>query len=262
MQAIEQELTTHWMGHPATVLATVDSTNRWMKQQWLSGVCQAGAVVWADEQTAGRGRLGRQWVSPAGRNIYTSVLWTPPRQRMGGVLSLVAGLAVARAVWEVTGLEARLKWPNDAVVHGKKFAGILVEGGTEPAPWAIVGIGVNVLGDADPAFAHATTLEAALGRPVSRETLWVSLMGQLEAAFDTWLREGDAWAAEAWAAFHATLGFMVRVERPGVEPWVGLAERIDPDGGLWVTAPGRREKVISGEVSVRLADGRYAPDSV
>ncbi len=259
MQGIERELKTRWMGHPLTVLDTVDSTNRYLKQRVSERRSMAGEAVWADAQTAGRGRLGRQWASPEGRNIYTSVLWTPPRERMSGVLSLVAGVGVVHAVRAATGLDARLKWPNDVVVAGRKFCGILVEAGVDPTPWAVVGIGINVIGKPDPQFPHATTLQEQTRAPVSREDLWLHLMASLEGIYDQWIRAGDSWAAEAWSQCTATLGQMVRVERPGAEPWIGRAERIDADGGLWVTASDRQEKVISGEVSLRLADGRYAP---
>lgn len=261
LQQVEGALATTWMGRPTTILDTVDSTNLWMKRAWMSGQAHHGTVVWADEQTAGRGRLGRQWVSPAGRNIYTSTLWTPPRERLSGVLSLVAGVATVNACREVAGIDVRVKWPNDVVVAGKKVAGILVEAGLDPTPWAIVGIGINVMGRADPQFLHASTLQEAAGRDMARETLWPVLMASLERAYETWMREGDSWATQAWTVHNATLGWRVRVERPGKEALIGVAEAVDQDGGLWIAADGGREKVISGEVSVRLDDGRYAPDN-
>ncbi|NMP21469.1 biotin--[acetyl-CoA-carboxylase] ligase [Sulfobacillus harzensis] len=260
MQAIERELPTVWMGHPTTVLASVDSTNRWMRAQWNQGTVQAGAAVWADEQTAGRGRLGREWDSPAGLNIYTSILWTPDKNRLTGIMSLVAGIALVQAVRNQMGLDARLKWPNDAVVGGRKFGGILVEAGHEPQPWAIVGLGINVNGEPNPLFSHATTLEKARGRGIDRESLWVHVMGELEKAYTDWQARGESWVQATWTACNATLGQTVRVERPGHPAWVGVAEALDTDGGLWVQGDQGRQKVISGEVSVRLADGRYAPE--
>lgn len=259
-RTIEDQLTTRWTGHPTVVLDTVDSTNRWLKETWLKGDLGPGAAVWADEQTAGRARLGRQWASPAGFHIYTSVLWSPPNNRLTGLISLVAGVAVVRAVRALTALDARLKWPNDAIVGGKKFAGVLVEAGQDPMPWAIVGIGMNVLGSVDLAFPHATTLEEAAGRPISRGSLWLRLMAELEQAYTSWQENGDEWVVEAWSAANATLGQEVRVEQPGHAPWTGTAEQLDPDGGLWVKSLDRRVKVISGEVSLRLANGRYAPE--
>ncbi len=257
---IEAQLKTRWVGHPTVVLDTVDSTNRWLKERWSSGKIGPGTVVWADEQMAGRGRLGRQWASPAGFHIYTSLLWFPPHERLTGLMSLVAGVAVVRAVRAITHLDARLKWPNDAVIGGKKFAGVLVEAGQEPVPWAIIGIGMNVRGSIGPSFPHATTLEEASGRTIARGNLWLQLMGELEQAYTSWKDNGDQWVVEAWSAINVTLGQEVRIEQPGHAPWTGTADQLDLDGGLWVKIPGRRVKVISGEVSVRLADGRYAPE--
>jgi BirA family biotin operon repressor/biotin-[acetyl-CoA-carboxylase] ligase len=189
------------------------------------------------------------------------MLVTPPQDRLGGILSLLAGVAVVQVVRTKTGLDARLKWPNDALIDGKKFAGILVEAGLHPRPWAVVGIGINVRGDVDQKETHRVTLARVLGHPVSREDLWVSLVQRFEAVYEAWLLYGDHWAAQAWTAVNATLGALVRVERPGCTPWVGLAERIDDDGGLWVTSPQHREKIISGDVRIRAIDGSYAPDS-
>ena len=261
MRRIERELGTAAMGRPTVVLDSVGSTNRWLKEAWSKRQVRHGTAVWADEQTSGRGRLGRAWESPPGKNIYTSVLWEPPRERLSGVLSLVAGVAVARSVRAYTGLDARMKWPNDGVIRGRKFCGILVEAGVDPSPWAVVGIGVNVLGQVGAEYPNAVTLEQCLSRPVSREDLWLGLMKELEAAYQAWIADGDNWAVMAWTQHNATLGHMVRVEKPGQDIWVGRAESVAPDGGLWVANAERREKVISGEVSLRLADGGYAPDS-
>lgn len=261
MRHIERELATTAMARPTVILDSVGSTNRWLKEAWVQGEVRHGTAVWADEQTEGRGRLGRAWESPPGKNIYTSVLWEPPRERLSGVLSLVAGVAVSRAVREHTGVDARMKWPNDGVIRSRKFCGILVEAGVDPSPWAVVGIGINVLGPVGAASPNAVTLQDCVTSPVSREDLWLELMAQLETAYWAWLGEGDDWAVQAWTQHNATLGHMVRVEKPGQDIWVGRAESVAPDGGLWVANAERREKVISGEVSLRLADGGYAPES-
>lgn len=261
MRSIEGELSTVEAGRPTVVLDSVGSTNRWLKEAWAKGHVRHGTAVWADEQTQGRGRLGRAWESPPGKNIYTSVLWEPPRERLSGVLSLMAGVAAARSVREYTGLDARMKWPNDGVIGSRKFCGILVEAGVDPSPWAVVGIGINVLGQVGREYPNAVTLEQCLKSPLSREDLWLKLMSHLEAAYTSWIEAGDNWAIHAWTQHNATLGHMVRVEKPGQDMWVGRAESVASDGGLWVANAERREKVISGEVSLRLADGGYAPES-
>ncbi len=262
MQHIESELTTTWLGHPTTVLAEVDSTNRWLKEEWAQRGKNHGVAVWADAQTQGRGRLGRTWLSPPGTNIYTSILVEPPKHRLTGIISIVAGIALIKAVRQITGMDARIKWPNDAVIHGRKFGGILVEAGTVPSPWAICGLGINVNSETDQEFHHATSLRQAHDALIIREDLWVALMTALESVYDQWLDAGDEWAAQEWTRVSATLGQEVLVKRPGGTSWTGLAERLDSDGGLWVVPlGGQRQKIIAGEVSLRLKDGRYAPDS-
>lgn len=261
MEKMASDLATTWLGHPTFILDTVHSTNRWLKEKWVQKAVDHGTVVWADAQTDGRGRLGRSWDSPPGENIYTSLLITPPADRVGGILSLLTGVAVVEVVRAKTGLDARMKWPNDGVVLGRKFCGILVEAGMSPRPWAIVGIGINVCGTVDQSESHRITLERAAGRPLNRADLWISVLNRFEQVYEAWLSHGDHWVVQAWTSINATLGQMVRIERPGARPWIGMAESLDDDGGLWVSAPHRREKVISGEVRLRSADGRYAPDS-
>lgn len=260
MQGIEAELNTRWLGHPAVILDTVDSSNRWLKDHGARQSGGHGMTVWADRQTAGRGRLGRDWDSPAGQNIYTSVLLRPPKSRLTGILSLLAGVAVVRAAGAGGRVDARVKWPNDGVIGGKKFSGVLVEVGTEPLPWAIIGIGINVLGTPDEKLQHATSL-AQEGAGWSREDLWVGLMTELEAVYDAWLVQGDSWVISQWTHQNATLGHRVRVDRPHEIPWTGLAREINADGSLVVIRDGQPISVTAGEVQVRLADGRYASDS-
>lgn len=260
IRVVPQALPTRWLAREAVILGAVDSTNRWLKEQWMRGLCRHGASVWADQQTAGRGRLGKTWDSPAGKNIYTSVLLEPPKLRLSGVLSLLAGVAVVRAVERTTGLHPQMKWPNDGVVGGRKFCGVLVEAGIDPSPWAIVGIGINVLGDTQAQLGHATSL-AQSGAVVAREIVWAAVMVELEVMYDTWLAQGDAWVVSQWREKNATLGHQVMVNRPHEDSWTGLAQDIDDAGRLVVLRDGQPVTITAGEVHLRLADGRYAPDS-
>lgn len=260
MRHIEQELRTDWLGHPVTVLDQVDSTNRYAKQARLEMGARHGAVVWADQQTQGRGRLGKVWHSPAGQNIYLSILLEPPRTYLTGLQSLLAGIAVIRTVRALTGLDARMKWPNDGVIHGKKFCGILVEAGLQPSPWCVMGIGLNVFHGETIGIVHATSLQDEWSGVLSREDLVVHLLQVLEEVYATWMIEGNVWLTAEWAKYSATLGECVKVTRPGQDDVVGVAEAIDTDGALLVRADGHLHTVIAGEVSIRLADGRYAPD--
>ena len=152
-----------------------------------------GAVVVADEQTEGRGRLGRQWVAPAGTSLLVSVLLRPDvAPARLPELSLVAGRACAEAIAEVARLETEVKFPNDVLVRGRKVAGILAEASEGRV---VLGIGVNVsqaAGELPPEpRTPATSLRLETGRPVDRAKLLVALLDRLERRYDEWLGAGD-----------------------------------------------------------------------
>jgi len=255
-------LPTRWLGHPLWHLDTVDSTNQWLRSAMESGRAGHGAVVVADRQTAGRGRRGRVWESPPAGNIYTSALLCPPPERLSGLLSLLAGLAVVQAVRDVTQLDAQLKWPNDAVLRGRKFAGVLVEAGVSPAPWAIVGMGINVNGAPSAHYPQATSLAHEWeGGTVDAKTLFYALLAALEATYEEWLSAGDSLVVERWSRMNVTVGRVVEVHQPGQPPWVGRALRLDADGSLWVARDNQPIKIVAGDVSVRLPGGGYASGS-
>jgi BirA family biotin operon repressor/biotin-[acetyl-CoA-carboxylase] ligase len=163
-------------------------------QRMLAGDDPEGAVAVAEEQTAGRGRLGRVWQAPAGTSVLVSVLLVPevapPRLPE---LSLVAGGAVAEAILEVTGIEPAIKFPNDVLVAGRKVAGILAESSEGRV---VLGIGVNANQTRRqlPADAQTepTSLRVELGEPVSRVQLLAAILLQLELAYDAWTRSALA----------------------------------------------------------------------
>jgi BirA family transcriptional regulator, biotin operon repressor / biotin---[acetyl-CoA-carboxylase] ligase len=171
-------------GHPYLYAETTPST-----QRMLGPEHGEGTVAVAEEQTEGRGRLGRSWLSPPGTNILCSLLLEPPVElpRLPE-LSVVAGQACAETIAELTGLQPTIKLPNDVLIGERKVAGILAEarGGR-----VILGIGINV--NADPVElgpdlrAPATSLSAELGRPVNRVELLASLLAALERHYDRWL---------------------------------------------------------------------------
>ena len=215
-----------------------------------------GTVVLADEQTAGRGRLGRRWASPRG-GVWLSVILRP--ELPAGEVPLIgfAGAsATAGAVREVTHLAARVKWPNDVLVDGKKTAGILAEAAPSLG-WIVVGIGINANIPADalpPDTVHpATSLEAALGHAVDRKALIREMLRELERGYDLLKSRGARAALRQWREMADTLGRQVRVETPGgiLE---GIAQDIDETGALLVrTEGGRVRKVLAGDLRVRTA---------
>ena len=212
-----------------------------------------GTVVAADEQTAGRGRMGRSWVNPPAVNLASTLVLRPPREVLRWI-AMIAPLAVVRAVEDVTGLRPDIKWPNDVQIAGKKLSGILIEAdlteGQEPV--VLVGTGVNV--NFDPR-AHeeirdiATSLRAELGREVGREPLLAAFLLRFEELYDE-AKSGDSPLA-AWRARLVTLGQHVRASWPGGDV-EGLAQDVDADGALLVeTAQGEVVRVEAGDVTLR-----------
>lgn len=235
---------------------TLDSTNTQCRRLATEGI--EAAVVTADCQTAGRGRMGRSFQSPSGLGLYLSVLWrTGLRTDTLPMVTPLAAVAVCRAIESVCPLHCGIKWPNDLVLGGKKVCGILTESAFRPdgtPDWVIVGIGVNVSQtDADfspDVAAMATSLRAQLGRPVSRDALAQAVTGQLTELHDHILPAPSLWW-EDYRARCVTPGQLVQLHGGGTVR-SALAEGIDPRYGLVVRYDdGRTETLYGGEVSVR-----------
>jgi BirA family biotin operon repressor/biotin-[acetyl-CoA-carboxylase] ligase len=207
-----------------------------------------GAVVVAEVQEAGRGRLGRSWHSAAG-GVYATVVLRPPLRALR-VLSLAASVAVTR-VLELLGLDAKVKWPNDVQVSGRKVCGVLVEAAAEPGgvAYALVGIGLNVNNELPPELAGAaTTLRELLGRPVPRLPLFLKLLEELDDVYAR-VREGR-WGEvlREWRSKSSTLGRIVRVETPE-SAFTGLAVDVREDGALLIRLEnGKIKEFYSGDV--------------
>lgn len=239
------------------VLEQVDSTNRLA----LSGAQEgagSGTVFVAEQQSAGRGRRGRQWVSPFGRNIYCSVIW----EFDGGAaalegLSLAVGVAVARAL-QSCGVEAiGLKWPNDVVWNGRKLAGILLEmaGDVAGRCQVVIGIGINVA-MAGSAAAQAidqpwVDAHTAAGKPVSRNRLLAELLSALLPMLSRFEADGFSGAREAWSQLDCFAGQPVAVHL-GDRVVLGTAGGVSETGALQLDTPQGRQLFHGGEVSLRL----------
>jgi BirA family biotin operon repressor/biotin-[acetyl-CoA-carboxylase] ligase len=207
-----------------------------------------GLVITADEQTAGRGRFGRRWVSPAGMNIYLTALLRPDVARLR-LLAMAVPLAVCRAVEAAVDVRADIKWPNDVQIGGRKLAGILIESELSGADvkYALAGIGVNVndaIEDAEIA-GIATSLLRETGREVSREDVLAGLLNELEALYES----GEVY--EGWRERVVTLGQPVKVTFRG-EEYEGVAEDVDADGSLVLRmGDGSTRTFEAGEVTLR-----------
>ena len=232
----------------------VDSTNRAVADLARQGAVE-GTVVVADAQTAGRGRMGRRWESPAGGTLYFSVLLTPNVEPARvPQLALVAAVAVHAGLTECCGdLTAQIKWPNDILVSGRKVAGILCEASMEAdrVHRVILGVGINVNGTTVPAAlrATATTLRIAGGREISRAALLGAVINHLEARYKSWLREGSLSGHLGYFERHSALsGRTVAAENlSGVVR--GTARGITPTGELVIeTAGGALINLLAGDV--------------
>ncbi len=242
----------HW-------LARVDSTQRVARDLARSGAAEGTAVV-AEEQTAGRGRLGRSWHSPPGDNLYCSVVLRPPRAPAEvPQIALVAGLAVAAAVEETVGRRPAIKWPNDVLLDGKKVAGILteMESEIERVHHVIAGIGVNLNTRRFPRelSAKASSLRLLTGRPVDRAMFTARLLAALEARYGRYLSVGFTSVRTEWESYSCLTGTEVRVQGPGGEV-AGRVLGLDDDGALRLRgADGRVARIVAGEVTLRGGRG-------
>jgi BirA family transcriptional regulator, biotin operon repressor / biotin---[acetyl-CoA-carboxylase] ligase len=227
------------------VTAVTGSTNADLLARAAAGEPE-GAVLAAEHQSAGRGRLGRTWTAPPRAALTFSVLLRPsavPRARLGW-LPLLAGVAVAAAVRAVAAVDTQLKWPNDVLVPPGKLAGILAEAAGDAV---VVGIGVNVsTGPAElpppgPGGLAATSLAIEGAAAADRARLLAGILAGLERRYRAWSAvSGDAERSGLRAEYTGlcgTLGRRVRVELPGGRVLDGMAAGLDPDGRLLVSVP-------------------------
>jgi BirA family biotin operon repressor/biotin-[acetyl-CoA-carboxylase] ligase len=225
------------MWGPLDVVPSTGSTNADLLAAAAAGAPE-GQVLVAEEQTAGRGRLGRSWSSRPGASLTFSVLLRPAAVPPGrrGWLPLLAGVAVASAVRSAAGVPAGLKWPNDVLVSGRKLAGILAEQSPDGLA-VVVGIGLNVTSVPEsfpvaPAGGLAATSLAAAGGSASREDLLLAILTEFEHWYAPLRPEA---LLDAYREVCVTLGRLVRVELPAGRELTGTATGIDEDGQLLVT---------------------------
>ena len=248
--AISSGLKTSFVGQRVSYYPRLSSTMEASREEVKQGAPE-GTVVVADEQSAGKGRLNRVWLSPVGSLslsivLYPSMVYLPS-------LIMVASLAVVHAVKAVTGLESQIKWPNDVLVKGKKVCGILIESGIRgtSVDYAIIGIGINVnlkASDFTDILPVATSLSDELGRDVSRLELLRRLLAEVENLYLS-LPDGETVYRE-WRDSLITLGRKVRVSS-GEAAYEGIAESVARDGSLLLRGlDGSLSRISAGDVSL------------
>ena len=245
-------------------LDSVDSTNNYAKALAMRGGVDGTAVV-ADEQTGGRGRQGRSFLSPKGKGVYLTMLCRPDVSPISALtLTAFTAVAVCDGIEAACGVRPGIKWTNDIILGKKKLAGILtemaVEGETGALQYIVIGVGVNALHspeDFSPELRDiATSLAMELGHPVPRGRLCACIINAMEEMYAVWLNGGGDYR-ERYRRDCLTRGRLVRVLR-GDRVDEALAADIDPYFGLVLEyADGHRETLHSGEVSIRGINGWY-----
>lgn len=253
---IKSLMHTEWVAKEVLYFDTIDSTNTKAQELAEKGY-PSGTLVVADKQESGKGRRGRSWVSPSGTGIFMTLMIKPDiNPNNASMLTLVAALAVAKAITSVTGEEAMIKWPNDIVVNGKKVCGILTEMNAQfdYINHIVVGIGINVHNESFPEeisqMASSLMIEAG-GKRFHRAQIIAETMSYFEQYYDTFLQTQDLSAlVREYDELLVNMNKAVRVLDPK-EPFDGKAMGITPKGELIVDTWESRKLVSSGEVSVR-----------
>lgn len=253
---IKSLMHTEWVAKEVLYFDTIDSTNTKAQELAEKGY-PSGTLVVADKQESGKGRRGRSWVSPSGTGIFMTLMIKPDiNPNNASMLTLVAALAVAKAITSVTGEEALIKWPNDIVVNGKKVCGILTEMNAQfdYINNIVVGVGINVHNESFPEeisqMASSLMIEAG-GKRFHRAQIIAETMLYFEQYYDTFLKTQDLSAlVREYDELLVNRNKSVRVLDPK-EPFDGKAMGITPKGELIVDTWESRKLVSSGEVSVR-----------
>lgn len=241
---------------PELVLhGAIDSTNSWLMKQGAAGA-ESGSVCLAEQQSAGKGRHGRQWISPFGRNIYLSMLWRfdhPPMQIAG--LSLASAIAVIRLLQQLDCDQAGLKWPNDILWQGKKLAGLLLEiaGEASGPSQVVIGIGLNTrLGnhgeEIDQPWIDLNSIPSTSWP--GRNELACKLIRHLRDVVRQYQSQGMQSFLDEWHRHDLFLGEEV-VIRSHSQVHTGEHLGIDPNGAIRLCCDGRERTFYAGEVSLR-----------
>ena len=258
-ETITQALTTKRIGRQVYCYEEIGSTNNEAKRLAMED-CPDGTLVIAEQQHGGRGRLSRSFLSPKGRGLWFTLVLRPnilPTE--ASKCTLLAALAVAKAIRNRVGIDYGIKWPNDILVNGKKLVGILTEmsADMDGVNYIVCGIGINVNISReefpDELQSIATSVEAELGQPFDRLTLLGAVCEETERAYEQMLREGFAPILAEWKKYSVTLGRAVRVIAPD-ETYEGVAIDLDEDGSLLVKTETEIKTVLAGDVSIRPRD--------
>lgn len=246
ISALQKRLNTIRIGHPLKVLPQTDSTSEEIRRDLT---LPEGTVVISDLQTHGRGRQGRTWHSESGTGLYLSILLKPllPPENLH-FITLMAGVATVSAIQQNGAKQARLKWPNDILLNGKKLSGILCE--HIPGKAVIVGIGINMNQTQFPSDIQdiATSMKMETGNSINRADLILSLLKNLDCGYEEYLNGNKQSLLQKWTSNTDMFGKTVTVHQKGVSI-TGIAMSLDSDGRLILqTSDGETHILGSGEL--------------
>ena len=255
-EEVKNSLSTKILGSDIKYFTTTDSTNNQAKKLALSGAVD-GTIVISEEQGGGRGRLSRSFFCPKYKGIWFSVILQPdflPQE--APKCTLLAAVAVTKAIYDVTGVKVGIKWPNDILYNGKKLVGILTEMSAEMERinYIVIGIGidVNISVEEMPEDIRdiATSLSQITGKEVSRLKLLNKLLYHLEQLYIMAQKQNFAPILDEWRKYSITLNQEIKVIS-GNNVTYGKAVDIDDDGALLVKINGQIKRVLAGDVSIR-----------
>ncbi len=247
---IKAGLKTGVIGKEIKYFKETESTNTIARE--IAGKADEGTIIIAESQTGGRGRMGRKWLSPEG-GIWLSIILKPKMQPVYAPrITLLAGVAVAKTMRSL-GIEARIKWPNDVLIRGKKVCGILteIEAEIDLIDYCVVGIGIDANVDTE-SFPEefresSTSLKKELGHEINRVEFVQRLLEEFEALYLRLQKEGFSQVLEEWRGMSATIGEWVKITTQNRIIY-GEATGVDNDGALIVeTGEGKLEKIVSGD---------------
>ncbi|MFZ6006748.1 MAG: biotin--[acetyl-CoA-carboxylase] ligase [Nitrospirota bacterium] len=244
------------IGREIIFFDTINSTNTYAMELGDMGYPE-GTVIIADAQTGGKGRLGRKWLSPQGKNLYMSIILRPvilPRD--AAILTLMSAVACASAIKRLSSVHASIKWPNDIMVSDRKLGGILTEikADMDRIFHAVIGIGINInleAGDMpDEIKACATSIKNESGNAQSRTLIAIEIIKELDRWYSMLLNSGKKPVIEEWLKLSSTIGRAVKVT-VGNNVFTGIAGTIDEEGMLMLKLPDNTVKKISaGDVTI------------
>jgi BirA family biotin operon repressor/biotin-[acetyl-CoA-carboxylase] ligase len=244
------------IGQQIIRLGTVDSTNTYAMELAEKGAAH-GTVVIAGNQTMGKGRMGRTWVSPPGGNVYMSVILRPRvKLQNATLLTIMSGIACCLAIRDVAGLPTEIKWPNDIVISGRKLGGILTElkSKGDKISFAIIGIGINVNVPLSGFPADVRGIATSIGNETTKEHPVDALIDGLLKELDLWTaildEKGSGPVLDEWRRLTTMLGRTVNVTLGG-EILTGVAQDVDEQGMLILQLPsGLSRKINAGDLTI------------